>query len=257
MNTNTILLLAAAAAAIWYFMKGQASTTAAASTGASEPVVQPITTGGSTLPGAAYAGAPTTLYSTLQTIVGNAQYTPDTWSFYLRQALSLMSAVPSTWNPPGCAMLFSGSPGSSDPRCSTPLDIEPYLAIVIPYLQTLGINVPFGGSVLHTYAGDIFVPNAGSQTATGSAGGSPALQTLYAQLAASPQAHDPATTGTTWAQLATVLTGTPVPIDLAPGQQYGMTLPDWWLFYLQWLQSPNAVPRTANELAGLSGVWAV
>lgn len=256
MNTNTILLLAAAAAAIWYFMKNQ---TAGASTPNAEtgvPVIQPSPSG-STIPGAAYAGAPTTLYSTLQTIVGNAQYTPDTWSFYLRQALSLMSAVPSTWNPPGCAMLFSDSPGPTDPRCSTPIEIEPYLAIVIPYLQRLGVNVPFGGSILHTYAGDIFVAAAGGQTATGSSGGSPALQTLYAQLAASPQAHDPATTGTTWAQLATVLTGTPVPTDLAPGQQYGMTLPDWWLFYLQYLQSPNAVPRTANEFAGLSGVWNV
>jgi hypothetical protein len=99
----------------------------------------------------------------MNTDAGTMQFTPDLWGYWLKKALVAQGAISATlnqtWAPPGCAQLFPSTYGSSG-VCGQGLTLDQYLAVAIPWLQSQGINANFGGAVLQTSQGAIYLPSA-------------------------------------------------------------------------------------------------
>ena len=158
MDSTSLILVLALAGAAWYFLSGQ---TTAAVTSKAPGTSDTGTAGGGTSSGptpVTPATVPTTTASILASIAGNGpgiSYSLDAWAGQLKTALLFQNAVAPTWYPPGCAVLAPS-------LCGQTFSLAEYMAIVTPWLQSSGITATFGGSMVNSSAGPVWVPDAGT-----------------------------------------------------------------------------------------------
>ena len=167
---DSMLLLVAAGVGVWYFLMGPGKSSTSASSSVSAPTVS---SGPAPPPGApTYTYTPNvtvgtakyaTTYQIMTTDAGTLTFTPDNWGYWLKKALLAQGVIPASgndpmnpypWSPPGCAQVGLD--------CGTPITLDQYMAAAVPFLKSAGIAANWGGGVLTTSQGPVWVSSSAS-----------------------------------------------------------------------------------------------